>query len=47
MKLEDALKMIMKKRLVWPNNGFLNKLIALENEVVNNQQIACQEGKPV
>ena len=30
MKLEEALRMCIQKRLIWPNNGFLDQLIKWE-----------------
>ena len=33
MKLEDALRMVIRKRLICPNDGFLKQLINLENEL--------------
>ncbi len=38
LKVEDALQMIMSKRIVWPNNGFLNKLIFLESQIKHDTQ---------
>jgi protein-tyrosine phosphatase len=32
MRLEDAMRMLFDKRLIWPNNGFLEKLIRYEEQ---------------
>ena len=37
MKLEDALRMVIRKRLICPNDGFLKQLINLENELIIKQ----------
>ena len=29
-KLEDAIRYVFDKRLIWPNNGFIQKLIEYE-----------------
>lgn len=34
MKLEDAIRKLFEKRLIWPNDGFLTKLIAFEKQIL-------------
>jgi hypothetical protein len=39
MRLEDALRLVIRKRLICPNNGFLMQLINLENELIKEKVI--------
>ena len=39
MKLEDALRLIIRRRLICPNNGFLAQLINFENELIKEKVI--------
>ena len=36
MRLEDALRLVIRKRLIWPNDGFLKKLIDFETNVLSS-----------
>lgn len=34
IKLEEALRLVIRKRLIWPNDGFLKKLIDYEANIL-------------
>ena len=38
MKLDDALRLVAQRRAIWPNDGFLIKLILYEKELNQKQQ---------
>ena len=33
MKLDEAIRIVAKQRLIWPNEGFLGKLIQYQNDI--------------
>lgn len=33
MKLHEAIRIVAKQRLIWPNEGFLGKLIQYQNDI--------------
>ena len=36
ISLEDSIRLVTKKRLIWPNDGFLTKLIKFEDDFLKN-----------
>ena len=33
MKLHEAIRIVAKQRLIWPNEGFLGKFIQYQNDI--------------